>query len=141
MHKHIDDFWLREEELANLSQNLPAHIAESLRKQDERYTGQSAKDLIEGLHAATIGYCAACWYLNSGIELSQLANVLQRTLATVDISTTLTTDASRGMVALALNDATEGIRKGSSREQLDQAWRRNAITGAWRIVNLRRRLR
>lgn len=141
MHKHIDDLWLSEEELAKLGQNLPAQIAEALSKQDERYTGQSAMDLIEGLHAATIGYCAACWYLNSGIELSHLATVLQRTLATVDTSRTLTTDASRGMVALALNDATEGVRRGASREQLDQAWRRNAITGAWRIVNLRRRLR
>jgi hypothetical protein len=141
MHKHIDDLWLSEEELTKLSLNLPAQIAEALRRQDDRHTGQSAKDLMEGLHAATIGYCALCWYLNSGIELSQLANVLQRTLATVDGSTTLTTDASRGMVALALNDATEGIRKGLSREDLDQAWRRNAITGAWRIVNLRRRLR
>jgi hypothetical protein len=86
MHKHIDDFWLSEEELTKLSQNLPAQIADALRKQDERYTGQSARDMIEGLHAATIGYCAACWYLNSGIDLSQLANVLQRTLATVESS-------------------------------------------------------
>jgi hypothetical protein len=53
----------------------------------------------------------------------------------------LTTDASKGMVALAINDATEGVRRGASREELDQAWRRNAITGAWRIANLRRRLR
>ncbi len=141
MHKHIDDLWLSEEELTKLSQNLPPQIADGLRKQDERHAGQSAKEMIDGLHAATIGYCAACWYLNSGIELSQLATVLQRTLATVESSTTLRTDASRGMVALALNDATEGVRRGSSREELDQAWRRNAITGAWRIVNLRRRLR
>jgi hypothetical protein len=141
VHTNIDDFWLSDAELTNLSQNLPSQVAESLRKKDERNDSHNAKDLIEGLRGATIGYCAACWYLNSGVGLPQLEDVLQQTLETLEASKTLTTEAGRAMAALALNDATADVRTGSPRAELVQAWRRNAISGAWRIVNLRTRAR